>query len=226
MFVSTCSRVSPAYPLSSVSGVHICEIMNIPAQDFFWKWEASNFNTKKGAFTLAAAHDLKEDLQREQDKKVAMQRQRANVASALTRRPMGGVLNIGRSSMPQTPIKSESKVVSGLNVPKLRQPIAGPSRVRFHDGPLQTDEAKKGRACTSLLLDCAPYLSQSPVRYMYEKISERSERERTSIQRVFTYLISLVLDDRIDEFADIFREAYSIEDFGDPAAVTEVRMSD
>jgi hypothetical protein len=37
---------------------------------------------------------------------------------------------------------------------------------------------------------------------------------------------SLVLDDRIDEFADIFREAYSIEDFGDPAAVTEVRMLD
>jgi hypothetical protein len=31
-----------------------------------------------------------------------------------------------------------------------------------------------------------------------------------------------VLDDRIDEFADIFREAYNIEEFGDPAAITEV----
>lgn len=43
---------------------------------------------------------------------------------------------------------------------------------------------------------------------MYEKVSERSE----------------VLDDRIDEFAEIIREHYKIPELGDPAAATEVNF--
>jgi hypothetical protein len=34
-----------------------------------------------------------------------------------------------------------------------------------------------------------------------------------------------VLDDRIDEFVEIFQGAYAIDDFGDPAATTEVQPS-
>ncbi|KDQ09882.1 hypothetical protein BOTBODRAFT_58411 [Botryobasidium botryosum FD-172 SS1] len=42
-------------------------------------------------------------------------------------------------------------------------------------------------------------------RYMHEKVSERSE----------------TLDDRIDEFAELVKEAYGVDELGDPAAVTE-----
>ncbi|KAL5518536.1 POL12 [Sanghuangporus vaninii] len=42
-------------------------------------------------------------------------------------------------------------------------------------------------------------------RYMYEKISERSE----------------ILDERIDEFGELIREHYNIDDLGDPSATSE-----
>jgi hypothetical protein len=112
----------------------------------FWKWEASNFNTKKGAFTLAAARDLKEGLQQEQARNMEKQR-RANLTGMLNRpRGTAGVLNIGRFAAAQMPVKTEEKAISGL----ARKRAAGPSRVTFHDGPLQTEEAKKGRACMAM----------------------------------------------------------------------------
>lgn len=43
---------------------------------------------------------------------------------------------------------------------------------------------------------------------MYEKVSERSE----------------VLDDKIDEFAELLRDQCKIADLGDPAAATEVGL--
>jgi len=43
---------------------------------------------------------------------------------------------------------------------------------------------------------------------MYEKVSERSE----------------VLDDRIEEMAQLVKDHYDIPDFGDPSATTEVRI--
>lgn len=58
---------------------------------------------------------------------------------------------------------------------------------------------------------------------MYEKLSERSEglaaQDRSS-DIILT--LHLVLDDRIDEFAEIIREHYGITDLGDPSAATEV----
>lgn len=44
-------------------------------------------------------------------------------------------------------------------------------------------------------------------RYMYEKISERSE----------------VLDQLIDDFAELIRSHYDIKELGDPSITTEVR---
>ncbi|KAI0826859.1 DNA polymerase alpha subunit B [Trametes gibbosa] len=67
-------------------------------------------------------------------------------------------------------------------------PIAGPSRVTFV-GPLADQSSRKKRS----------------YRYMYEKVSERSE----------------VLDDRIDHFGDIIKAHYDVEELGDPSAVTE-----
>lgn len=60
-------------------------------------------------------------------------------------------------------------------------------------------------------------------RYMYEKISDRSEGELTRPQwETFTHLACPALDDRIDEFADIVQKHYNIADLGDPGASTEV----
>ncbi|KAH9854731.1 DNA polymerase alpha subunit B [Lenzites betulinus] len=67
-------------------------------------------------------------------------------------------------------------------------PIAGPSRVAFVGPP--TDESSR---------------KERSYRYMYEKVSERSE----------------ALDDRIDHFGELVKAHYKVEELGDPSAVTE-----
>jgi hypothetical protein len=60
-------------------------------------------------------------------------------------------------------------------------------------------------------------------RYMYEKISDRSEGELIRVQwAIFTHPAYLALDDRIDDFADIVRNYYDVVDLGDPGASAEV----
>ena len=66
-------------------------------------------------------------------------------------------------------------------------------------------------------------------RYMYEKVSERSEGELPTLTHLpelhrSTPLIP-VLDDRIDHFGDLVKSYYGIEELGDPSAFTEVRTT-
>ncbi|KAI0667572.1 DNA polymerase alpha subunit B [Trametes maxima] len=101
-------------------------------------------------------------------------------------------LSTGTSSggLPATPAKL-ARPQDGFNFARLKErdaPVAGPSRITFV-GPPADEEARKQRA----------------YRYMYEKISERSE----------------VLDDRIDYFGELVKAYYDIEELGDPSAVTE-----
>ena len=64
---------------------------------------------------------------------------------------------------------------------------------------------------------------------MYEKVSQRSEGRVSPLSPVqfsITYIVApTVLDDKIDEFAELVREHYDLPDLGDPGASTEVRLS-
>lgn len=60
---------------------------------------------------------------------------------------------------------------------------------------------------------------------MYEKVSEKSEGLAVHNTSLNIMLIPhIVLDDKIDEFAEIIREQYGIVDLGDPSAATEVHI--
>jgi hypothetical protein len=58
---------------------------------------------------------------------------------------------------------------------------------------------------------------------MHEKISERSEGNMVyhRVRGEITEFCA-VLDDRIDELAEILQEYYNISDIGDPGSSTEV----
>lgn len=133
-------------------GVSICQMFALPAQDLFFKWEAANFNSK-AAFTLAAARDLKAQIQREKERLAESQRRaRANLAGALRSAPRGGgagILNIGArygGGGVGMPVKAE------LGQGERRKAlVAGPSRVKY-EGPQMSEEARRGRACKCLHL--------------------------------------------------------------------------
>ena len=63
-------------------------------------------------------------------------------------------------------------------------------------------------------------------RYMYEKLSERSDGThsptlRTTVVKVFPF-IGKVLDERIDDMAEIVRLHYNLRELCDPVSPTEV----
>lgn len=63
-------------------------------------------------------------------------------------------------------------------------------------------------------------------RYMYEKIMERSEGtpSRSEAGSCLTHVLLhyTVLDDRLDEFAELVREQYKLTGLGDPTSSTDV----
>lgn len=66
-------------------------------------------------------------------------------------------------------------------------------------------------------------------RYMYEKVSERSEGTISSLAWTWSSITNIappiVLDDKIDEFSELVREHYDLPELGDPSASTEVWLS-
>lgn len=59
-------------------------------------------------------------------------------------------------------------------------------------------------------------------RYMYERVAERSTGELRRFRQSGVLTITKVLDDRIDEFAEIVREHYSLDDIQGPTETSEV----
>jgi hypothetical protein len=158
---SACSRSQ------SRTGVKICRLFGLGADEFFYKWEAQTLDmsrrTALGAeasrppFTLAAARELKDAIQREREKQAAAAA-RTGVLNALSAprgrgRGAAGILGIGRlpTSHLGTPVKSEPGLATGLGspLPARHKAVAGPSRVKF-DGPPMTSDARNGRACAWL----------------------------------------------------------------------------
>ncbi|RPD62451.1 DNA polymerase alpha, subunit B [Lentinus tigrinus ALCF2SS1-7] len=182
--------------------VKICQTHNLSGEDLFYKWEAQRFNQGPGQLAMADLQEVKNRIQRDLIK--------ANAAKRLTR---GNLMGRQSKTFGGTPVKGNVNVngnnaraglgtpgrmamamarpQDGFDMSKMEEkvaPVAGPSRVAFV-GPSADEEAQKKRA----------------YRYMYEKVSERSE----------------VLDDRIDHFGELVKAYYGLEDLGDPSAVTE-----
>ncbi|KAL4252758.1 DNA polymerase alpha subunit B [Pleurotus pulmonarius] len=82
------------------------------------------------------------------------------------------------------------------------QARAGVARVKVEPGSEPTNLAYAGPS--KVAFQGPPRTDKRSYRYMYEKIYERSE----------------VLDNRIDEFAEMVREHYHIEELGDPCTFT------
>ncbi|KAF8440881.1 DNA polymerase alpha/epsilon subunit B-domain-containing protein [Boletus edulis BED1] len=118
-------------------------------------------------------------LQSVPDLKAKLQ-QELNLRSAAGR-GRGRVSGIGRSLDAGLKIGPLRPGIVKSEVPT----ISGPSRVVF-EGPRSDEPSRKHR-------------------YMYEKVTERSE----------------ALDDRIDEFAELVQKYYRVDEFADPKAATE-----
>ncbi|KAI0372220.1 DNA polymerase alpha, subunit B [Pilatotrama ljubarskyi] len=175
--------------------VKLCQMHNLSGEDLFYKWEAVRFKRGPSQFTLKDVAEVKAKIHRDLVKaNVAKKFARGNLTGPQSRQfgmPQargGGRPNLGAGvGGPGTPAK-QVRVQDGFDLPRAeewRAPVAGPSRVTVV-GPPTDESARKKRA----------------YRYMYEKVSERSE----------------VLDDRIDHFGELVKAYYDIEELGDPSA--------
>jgi hypothetical protein len=172
--------IFPAYEIVDQlkQGVNICQMFNVSPNDLFFKWEALNYNNSKtlsfSKFSLDSAHALKAQIQR-------------SLAANTGRKPKNSLqrfgpgptrINLGRIDGVGTPADlyptSESRVVACGNGSS--KDVSSPSRIFFKRLDHHTVGRKNG-ACESLhgsrLSIHRCHLPQ--VRYMCEKISERSE---------------------------------------------------
>ncbi|KAI0766425.1 DNA polymerase alpha, subunit B [Trametes elegans] len=180
----------------------VCQNNNISGEDLFYKWEVVRMKDPHSHFALRHLADIKAMIHRDLVKATATKKFSSGNLSGLQSRQFGVPpgrgggrpgLNAGagsRGGMPGTPAK-QVRAQDGFDLPRAEErkvPVAGPSRVNFV-GPPTDEDARKKRS----------------YRYMYEKVSERSE----------------VLDDRIDYIGDLVKSYYDVEKLGDPSAVTE-----
>ncbi|KAH9942919.1 DNA polymerase alpha, subunit B [Amylocystis lapponica] len=174
--------------------VTVCQMFNIGGDDFFWKWESIVFATVgQKVFNADSVKAVKALIQSGLVKQQAKRQQgKVQLGGVLSKNLFGGLkVPNGRFGIdvvkraPAVPRQDGFGVTSG----EVKMPVAGPSRVAFV-GPHQS---RSSRA----------------YRYMYEKVSERSE----------------ALDDRIDDFGELVKEHYAVDDLGDPSASTEEEVT-
>ncbi|KAG6910686.1 hypothetical protein DXG01_008730 [Tephrocybe rancida] len=167
-------------------------IYNLSAETLLYKWEALNFRpsatrSEISDFTMESIVALKAQIQRDIAKENAKRPQHRTMTTANT-------AMINRSRLPPNMHKgAAASQRSGVVPVKMEEGfgVPGPSTsssVSFR-GPPMDPSSRKSRS----------------YRYMYEKVSERSE----------------ALDDRIDEFSDLIKEHYNVKDLGDPASSSD-----
>jgi DNA polymerase alpha subunit B len=151
-------------------------MFNMTPENLFYKWEALSFNSTRSinVFTMDSAASLKASIQREiAAENNRKQQTRAKLFGKVTR---GRVLARGFGA----PKAAAAPTGAGISVKGEKDGIvAGPSRVTFK-GPRTDAPARQDRSCESF--HCATMTRHNlsnicPDRYMYEKISERSESE-------------------------------------------------
>ncbi|KAK0187998.1 DNA polymerase alpha subunit B [Armillaria mellea] len=169
--------------------VLMCKIYQQTPEDLFYKWESIHLNLSSRSeirppFTMDSVASLKASLNRglatgskKVQPKTKTMRGGRNLNPAFASRYSGATSH-------GTTVKTEPDAMT-VDIPSRAS-----AAVSFK-GPKEDMASRKRRA----------------YRYMYEKVSERSE----------------VLDERIDEFAELIREHYKIPSsgFSDPAASTD-----
>ncbi|EJD04429.1 DNA polymerase alpha, subunit B [Fomitiporia mediterranea MF3/22] len=101
----------------------------------------------------------------------------------------------------------KKKLINDVNARRAKEQkeqSAAQKRNALMAGMLRKSAASRSTQKTPLHGSSTPS-SKTTDRYMHEKTSERSE----------------ILDDRIDEFAELIREHYNIDDLGDPSSTSE-----
>ncbi|KAI0335848.1 DNA polymerase alpha, subunit B [Cubamyces sp. BRFM 1775] len=179
--------------------VKVCQMHNFTGEDLYFKWEAIRFNRGPAQFSLKDLQEVKAKINRDMMKNAMTKKlMKGNLSGPQSRQfgmspargsrsAVGGGAGAASPGTPMKPMRRQD----GFDLARMQDiktPVAGPSRVAFV-GPATDEAAYKKRA----------------YRYMYEKVSERSE----------------VLDDRIDHFGELVKAYYDIEELGDPSAVTE-----
>ncbi|KAG7443006.1 DNA polymerase alpha, subunit B [Guyanagaster necrorhizus] len=172
--------------------VSMCKIYQQSAEDLFYKWESIHLNLSSRSeirppFTMDSVASLKASLNR------------GLAAGSKKAQPKPKTMRGGRNLNPAfaarysgashgTTVKTESDTMV-VDIP------ASVSAAVTYKGPKEDMASRKRRA----------------YRYMYEKVSERSE----------------VLDEQIDEFAELIREHYKIpvSGFSDPASSTDEEVT-
>ncbi|RDB17930.1 DNA polymerase alpha subunit B [Hypsizygus marmoreus] len=176
----------------------LCQTYNLGAEDLKFKWEASNFKSSStrseiSPFTLDSLLALREQMRCDVTRDSAKKPQKRMVTTTNT-------AMVNRSRIPANMLKNVNPAISSVGNAQVKSEpgygLAGPSTGR-------SAVVFKGPAMDALSRKTRSY------RYMYEKISERSE----------------ALDDRIDEFGELIREHYNISELGDPSSSTDEEIT-
>ncbi|KAI0057842.1 DNA polymerase alpha subunit B [Artomyces pyxidatus] len=175
----------------------LCNTYNVTPSNLYYKWESIVLDPKavgNRIITPDTPAAIKSIIQAELARAALSQRVKAEPSSKKARGGapvgmlgIGGRMNqrYGGVGLIQTPKPGASSALQSKNAIGRR---SGTSKVVFQS--LEIDEASQDKRS---------------YKYMYEKISERSE----------------VLDERIDEFADLVRKHYDVSELSDPAASTD-----
>ncbi|KAL0068379.1 DNA-directed DNA polymerase alpha subunit pol12 [Marasmius tenuissimus] len=177
----------------------ICRIYNLTPEQLQFKWEAATFSStparahEVARFTMDSLAGVKAQIKREMTQ---------NTATRVQPR-VSGAAAVNRARLPQFMNRNMAMKagMGGGEVQVKMEPgsggfesssIAGPSRA----GSKVVFKGPKMDASSR---------KERGYRYMYEKLNERSQ----------------VLDERIDEVAELVRKHYDIKDLGDPSSTTD-----
>ncbi|TFK20610.1 alpha DNA polymerase [Coprinopsis marcescibilis] len=184
----------------------ICTTYNLDPVDLRYKLEAMNYkstNTRTEILPItldtlkAFKAQMRRDMTRESTKKVQVKARVAAVTASVDRSKLPNqLMNQGRAM----DVDYSEPTSSGLPARQFKkEPLAGgitlstgPTHVVF-EGAKNDVQSRKRRG----------------YRYMYEKISERSQ----------------VLDQVIDDFAELIKEHYEIEELADPSSTTDEEVT-
>ncbi|KAF8967116.1 DNA polymerase alpha/epsilon subunit B-domain-containing protein [Flammula alnicola] len=177
----------------------ICQMYVIEPEDLLFKLEALNYKSSStrseiSPITMDTLNALKTQIQQGLAKE--------NAAKAQTKTRGLATAQVDRSRIPAHMNRSMAK------------PVAQAVQVkREHFGEASSASSNNG-INTSKVTFVGPSMDlyatkKRAYRYMYEKISERSE----------------TLDQTIDDFADLIRAHYNISEFGDPSAATDEEVT-
>ncbi|KAG7094228.1 hypothetical protein E1B28_007834 [Marasmius oreades] len=179
----------------------ICRIYNLTPEQLQFKWEAATFSStparahEAARFTIDSLAGVKAQIKREMNQ---------NSATRARSRNFSGAAVVNRTRLPQFMHQNIRKNAGRVGIGEVQvkaetglepMSLAGPSRST-------SKVAFKGPKMDASSRKNRGYL------YMYEKLSERSE----------------VLDERIDEFAELVREHYGITELGDPSSASDAKV--